>query len=61
MKRLHYRTVSTKQPVLVSTMCRAKLHHNAAAVHVPLGLEGGHEGVIDVVSNKAFTFGGDFG
>ena len=45
---------------LVSTH-RAKLHHNAAAVHIPLGLEGGHEGVVDIINNKTVTFGGSFG
>lgn len=48
-----------KCPVMICY--RAKLHHNAAAVHIPLGLEAEHEGVIDVVSNKAITFGGNLG
>ena len=41
--------------------CRAKLHHNAAAVHIPIGLESKHEGVIDVIQNKAITFEGKLG
>ena len=41
--------------------CRAKLHHNAAAVHVPIGLGAGHVGVVDVMLNKAFYFEGDRG
>ena len=39
----------------------AKLHHNAAAVHIPIGLEGKHEGVVDVITNKAVYFEGDLG
>ena len=44
-----------------SSSCRAKLHHNAAAVHVPIGLEGEHIGVVDVIRNKAFYFQGGHG
>ncbi len=40
---------------------RAKLHHNAAAVHVPIGLENDHTGVVDVITKKAFYFEGQFG
>ena len=42
-------------------VCRAKLHHNAAAVHIPIGLESKHEGVIDIIQNKAITFEGKLG
>lgn len=37
---------------------RSKLRLNAAAMQVPIGLEGGHEGVINVVSRTAFFFKG---
>ena len=37
---------------------RNKLRLNAAAMQVPIGLEGDHEGVIDVVSRTAFFFKG---
>lgn len=33
-------------------------HHHHAAPQVPLGLEGFHEGVVDVVGRRALTFGG---
>ena len=47
---------------LYNILCySAKLHHNAAAVHIPIGLEGKHEGVIDIVSNRAVYFEGDLG
>ena len=39
----------------------AKLHHNAAAVHIPIGLEGKHKGVIDIINDKAVYFEGDLG
>ena len=40
---------------------RAKLHQNAALVQVPIGLESSHEGVVDVIRNRAVYFSGDFG
>ena len=45
----------------VGVFTRAKLHHNAAAVQLPIGLEGKHEGVVDIISNRALYFEGDFG
>ena len=39
----------------------SKLHHNAAAVQIPIGLEQGHEGVVDIIRNKAYYFEGDLG
>ena len=39
----------------------SKLHHNAAAVQVPIGLEGRHEGVVDIIRSKAYYFQGDQG
>ena len=41
--------------------CRAKLHHNAAAVHIPIGLEGQHKGVVDIINRKAYFFEGNLG
>ena len=46
---------------LYYTAYSAKLHHNAAAVHIPIGLEGQHKGVIDIINNKAVYFEGDLG
>ena len=40
---------------------RSKLRHNAAFVQLPIGLEGKHEGMVDIVHGKAFYFDGKFG
>ena len=40
---------------------RQILHHNAAAVQIPIGLEAAHEGVVDIVSMQAMYFDGDKG
>ena len=40
---------------------RAKLHHNAAAVHIPIGLEAQHKGVVDIINQKAYYFEGRLG
>lgn len=40
---------------------RNKLQLNAAAIHVPLGLEDQHRGIVDVVTGKAYEFHGEFG
>lgn len=48
-------------PDRVVSQMRAKLHHNAALVQVPIGLEGHHEGIIDIIQNKALYFTGDSG
>ena len=42
-------------------ICRAKLHQNAALVQVPIGLESGHEGVVDIIRNRAVYFTGEYG
>lgn len=48
-------------PCCMHVACRAKLHHNAAAVHIPIGLEGQHMGVVDLIANKAVYFEGTLG
>lgn len=48
-------------PERVISQMRAKLRHNAGAVQLPIGLEAGHEGVVDIVRNKAYYFHGEFG
>lgn len=49
--------------VCLSTTCtpRSKLHHNAAALHLPVGLSSSHEGIVDVVRNRALYFRGEHG
>ena len=48
-------------PFRVLEQVRAKLKLNAAAVHVPIGLEDKHDGVVDLVRNEAVTFSGPSG
>ena len=48
-------------PWRVLEQVRSKLKLNAAAVHVPIGLEDKHDGVVDLVRNEAVTFGGPNG
>jgi elongation factor G len=40
---------------------RAKLRLNAAALQIPIGLSGAHEGLVDVVERKALRFLGEKG
>eukprot|EP00804_Cyclotella_cryptica_P001531 CCRYP_003744-RD/>CCRYP_003744-RD protein AED:0.21 eAED:0.21 QI:342/0.5/0.33/1/0.5/0.33/3/0/486 len=40
---------------------RNQLKLNASAVQIPMGLEDKHEGVIDLILNKAYTFDGEKG
>jgi elongation factor G len=40
---------------------RNQLKLNAAAVQVPIGLEGGHTGVVDLIEMKSLTFDGEKG
>lgn len=48
-------------PFRVIDQLREKLGHNAVALQVPIGLETGHAGVVDLISMKALYFDGDFG
>ena len=48
-------------PWRVLEQVRSKLKLNAAAVHVPIGLEDKHDGVVDLVRNEAVTFSGTNG
>lgn len=42
-------------------LLRAKLHHNAAALHLPIGLEGQLKGVVDIIGQRAYYFEGNLG
>ena len=48
-------------PTKVIQQLRDQLKLNAAAVQIPIGLEGNHTGVVDLVLEKAYTFEGDRG
>jgi elongation factor G len=45
-------------PQRVLDTLRAKLRLNAAALQVPIGVEGEHKGVVDLVTMKAVYFEG---
>jgi hypothetical protein len=40
---------------------REKLGHKAAAVQIPIGIEHGLQGIIDIINERAFFFKGDKG
>lgn len=48
-------------PFRVVRQLKEKLNHNAVLLHIPLGLESDHEGVVDLITMKAVTFEGDSG
>ncbi|MCF8095702.1 MAG: elongation factor G [Desulfobacteraceae bacterium] len=52
---------SGANPFRVIDQLRDKLGHNAVAMQIPIGLESGHEGMVDLVSMKAFYFEGEYG
>ncbi len=52
---------SGADPFKVTGQLRDKLAHNAVMTQIPIGLENDLEGVIDLVSMKAFYFDGDNG
>lgn len=52
---------SGSNPHRVLTQMRSKLHHNAAFVQLPIGLESKCKGLIDLVNEKAMYFEGNFG
>ncbi|XP_053403561.1 elongation factor G, mitochondrial-like [Mercenaria mercenaria] len=43
-------------PLRVLHQLRSKLNHNAALLHLPIGLEENHEGVVDLIKMKAVYF-----
>ncbi len=48
-------------PYRVTDMLREKLGHNAVMMQIPIGLEGAHDGEIDLVKMKAYFFDGEKG
>ena len=52
---------SGANPARVTDQLREKLKHNAVMMQIPIGLEDKLEGVVDLVTMKAFRFEGDNG
>ena len=52
---------SGAEPTRVIAQLREKLGHNAIAMQIPIGLEGQHSGVIDLISQRAYYFDGEQG
>ncbi|XP_045542553.1 elongation factor G, mitochondrial [Papilio machaon] len=48
-------------PNRVLKQMRSKLNHNAAFLHLPIGLEKDCQGILDLVQEKAMYFDGDYG
>lgn len=48
-------------PKRVLQQMRSKLHHNAAFIQLPIGLESNTKGLIDLIAQKAIYFEGNFG
>ena len=45
-------------PLRVVAQLREKLKHNAVLMQIPIGLEGDHEGIVDLIEMKAHYFDG---
>ncbi|MFP4649891.1 MAG: elongation factor G [Desulfobacterales bacterium] len=52
---------SGASPFRVIDQLREKLGHNAVALQIPIGLEAGHEGMVDLITMKALYFRGEYG
>lgn len=48
-------------PFKVVNQLREKLSHNAVMMQIPVGLENDHEGVVDLITMKAYYFDGEKG
>lgn len=48
-------------PKRVLQQLRNKLHHNAAFIQLPIGLEGNTKGIVDLITQKALYFEGNYG
>jgi small GTP-binding protein len=54
-------TARARTPTASADQLREKLNHNSVMIQIPIGLEDKHEGVIDLIKMKAYTFHGDNG
>ena len=52
---------SGANPYRVIDQLREKLNHNAVAVQIPIGLEDKHDGLVDLLTMKAYRFSGPNG
>src|SRR6059058_2525796 len=52
---------SGANPFRVVEQLREKLKHNAIMMQIPIGLEGDHEGIVDLIAMKAHYFDGPNG
>ena len=52
---------SGANPAKVAQQLKDKLGHNAVMMQLPIGLEDKHEGIVDLVTMKAYFFEGDNG
>lgn len=52
---------SGANPLRVVGQLQSKLKHNAALLHLPIGLESDLKGLVDVIEQKAVYFEGDLG
>lgn len=48
-------------PLRVVSQLQNKLNHNAALLHLPIGLESNLKGLVDLIEEKAVYFEGDYG
>ncbi len=55
------RSMRGANPFRVVEQLREKLKHNAVMMQIPIGLEGDHEGVVDLIDMKARYFDGPNG
>jgi elongation factor G len=52
---------SGANPYRVTSQLRERLSHNAVLMEIPIGVEGGFSGVVDLVAMKAMYFDGAYG
>ena len=52
---------SGANPLRIASQLKEKLGHNSVVMQLPIGLEDKHEGVVDLITMKAFYFKGENG